>query len=133
MDQYYSRFCGLWRQIDALTPPYCTIHAAQLLICSQSCSRRRRHDETRRMYDFIMRLRPEFEQTRAQLLHASSAYSLPEAFSFVRAEETRLQTTFPGGGVLRLLPGSRLQCPRLLVLRLLLLIPLGLLLGRSGM
>ena len=92
VDQYYSRFCGLWRQVDALTPPYCAAHSAQLLASS-----RRRHDETRRMYDFIMRLRPEFEQTRAQLLHAPSAYTLPEAFAFVRAEETRLRASFPGG------------------------------------
>ena len=80
VDHFYSRICGLWRQIDSLTPPYCTAHAAQLLTCSQSCSSRRRHDEIRRVYAFIMRLCPEFEQTRAQLLHAPSAYSLLEAF-----------------------------------------------------
>ena len=99
VDQFYSRFCGLWRQIDALTPPYCTAHAAQLLTCTQSCSSRRRHDETRRVYEFIMRLRPEFEQTRAQLLHAPSAYSLPEAFAYVRTEETRLRASFTGGAL----------------------------------
>ena len=42
-------------------------------------------------------LRPEFEQTRAQLLHAPFAYSLNEAFAFVRAEETRLRSSFIGG------------------------------------
>ncbi|KAH7654990.1 Zinc finger CCHC-type protein [Dioscorea alata] len=98
VDQFYSRYCALWRQIDALTPSYCAVHAAQILTCSESCSRRRSHDETRRMYEFIMRLRPEFEPTRAQLLHAPSAYSLDEAFAFVRAEETRLRASFTGGG-----------------------------------
>ena len=133
VDQYYSRFCGLWRQVDALTPPYCAAHSAQLLACTQTCSSRRRHDETRRMYDFIMRLRPEFEQTRAQLLHAPSAYTLPEAFAFVRAEETRLRASFLGGELLLLPPGSPLRRSRLLAPCLLPLILLGPLLGRSGM
>ena len=132
VDQYYSHFCGLWRQIDTLTPPYCTTHAAQLLICPHSCSSRRRHDETRRMYDFIMRLRPEFKHTRAQLLHAPSAYTLPEAFAFVRAEETRLQSTFTGGGTALAArfspPVSSSARPSLLTL-----IPLGLHHGRRGM
>ncbi|KAH7665923.1 RNA-directed DNA polymerase protein [Dioscorea alata] len=106
VDQFYSRYCALWRQIDALTPSYCTTHAAQIFTCSESCSRRRQRDETRRMYEFIMRLRPEFESTRAQLLHAPSAYSLDEAFTFVRAEETRLRGSFTRGG-------SALVVPRL--------------------
>ena len=83
------------------------------------------------MYEFIMRLRPEFEQTRAQLLHVPSAYSLDEAFAFVRAEKTRLRASFIGGAVpslpLDLL--LLLRRPRLLVLRLQPLIILGLPLG----
>ncbi|XP_039135730.1 uncharacterized protein LOC120273152 [Dioscorea cayenensis subsp. rotundata] len=98
VDQFYSRYCALWRQIDALTPPYCATHAAQILTCSESCSRRSSHDGTRRMYEFIMRLRLEFEQTRAQLLHAPSVYSLDDAFTFVRAEKIRLRASITGGG-----------------------------------
>lgn len=28
VDQFYNRYCALWRQIDALTPPYCVVHVA---------------------------------------------------------------------------------------------------------
>lgn len=27
IDHFYSQYCVLWRQIDALTPLYCTVHA----------------------------------------------------------------------------------------------------------
>lgn len=49
-----------------------------------------------------MRIGPEFEPTQAQLLHASSVYSLDKAFAFVCGEETRLQVSFLGGVVLLL-------------------------------
>ena len=50
------------------------------------------------MYDFIMRLRPEYEQSRSQLLHSPSAYTLDEAFAIVLAEETRLRASSSGTG-----------------------------------
>ena len=42
------------------------------------------------MYEFIMCLRPQFEQTCTQLLHSPTAYTLDEAFALVLTEETRL-------------------------------------------
>ena len=50
------------------------------------------------MYDFIMRLRPEYEQSRSQLLHSPSEYTLDEAFAIVLAEETRLRVSPSGTG-----------------------------------
>ena len=57
VDRFYSRFCSLWRQIDLLTPVECPVAAAHSVTCTGTCDLRRRHEETRRMYDFIMRLR----------------------------------------------------------------------------
>ena len=74
VDRFYSRFCSLWHQIDLLTPVECSVAAAHSVTCTGTCALRRRHEETRRMYDFIMRLRPEYEQFRSQLLHSPSAY-----------------------------------------------------------
>ena len=45
-----------------------------------------------------MRLRPEFEQSRAQLLHSPTAYTLDEAFSILLVEETRLRVSSPAPG-----------------------------------
>lgn len=48
------------------------------------------------MYDFIIRLRPEFEATRAQIHHIPSAHTLAEAFAIVRSEETRIRASLHG-------------------------------------
>ena len=45
-----------------------------------------------------MRLRPEFESSRAQLLYSFTTYTLDEAFTLVLAEETRLRASSTGLG-----------------------------------
>ena len=98
IDQFYSRFCELWRQVDALSPPECPIHAVAPTVSCTPCLRRSQHEETRCLYEFLMRLRPEFESCRAQLLHSPTAHTLDEAFALVLAEETRLRATSTGAG-----------------------------------
>lgn len=73
-----------------------TTHVVQLLVCSQSYAHRRCHHDETCMYEFIMRLCPEFKSTQTQLLHALSTYSLDEVFTFFCAEETRQQISFTG-------------------------------------
>ncbi|KAH7690242.1 Zinc finger CCHC-type protein [Dioscorea alata] len=45
-----------------------------------------------RIYEFLMRLRPEFEAVRAQLLHRVTPPSASDTLAYVLAEETRLQS-----------------------------------------
>ena len=45
-----------------------------------------------RMYEFLMRLRPEFESVRAQLMHQTAPPSLCNSLAVVIAEETRLHS-----------------------------------------
>jgi hypothetical protein len=63
------------------------------------------------MYDFLTRLRDEFEPLRAQLLARHPCVSLIDAFAEVRNEETRLQDA----GLLRvssvLATHSSVPCP----------------------
>ena len=44
------------------------------------------------MYEFLMRLRPEFETVRAQLMHRVPPPPLSDTLSLVIAEETRLRS-----------------------------------------
>ena len=98
VDQFYSRYCDLWRQVDALTPPECPTHAVAPTISCVPCVQCSRHEETRRLYEFLMRLRPEFESCRAQLLHSPIARTLDEAFALILTEETRLRASSTGAG-----------------------------------
>ena len=96
IDQFYSRYCETWRQIDTLSLPKCPTHT----VACAPYALRSRHEETRRLYEFLIRLLREFESIRAQLLHSLTAYTLDEAFALILAEETRLcaSSTGPGAG-----------------------------------
>ena len=87
VDDFYAQSSAIWRQLDSLrsagcrTCPCCQAVQADL--------------EFHRVYEFLSRLRKEFEPRRAQLL-ARGRISLMEALSEIRAEETRLR----GAGLL---------------------------------
>ncbi|XP_040243151.2 uncharacterized protein [Aegilops tauschii subsp. strangulata] len=87
VDAFYAQSSAIWRQLDSLrsagcrTCPCCQAVQADL--------------EFHRVYEFLSRLRKEFEPRRAQLL-ARGRISLMEALSEIRAEETRLR----GAGLL---------------------------------
>jgi hypothetical protein len=70
-----------WRHLDSL-------HSAVYGTCP--CSRTVRYDlEFQRVYEFLSRLRPEFEPRRAQLIDRGHV-PLSVVLSKLRAEETRL-------------------------------------------
>ena len=58
MDEFCTRFSAIWQQMDVLAPPPCP-HTFTCTLCIPY----REHELQHRMYEFIMRLRPEFEAT----------------------------------------------------------------------
>ena len=58
----------------------------------QCCVQQQAKLEVRCLYEFLTRLQPEFEQSRAQLLARHPQLSL-EALAEVRSEELRLRST----------------------------------------
>jgi hypothetical protein len=76
-----------------------------------SCKDQKATLELRHTYDFLTRLRDEFEPLRTQLLACHPCVSLMDALTEVRNEETHLQA----GGLLRnssvLAARSSVTCP----------------------
>ena len=85
MDDFYKEMSAVWRQLDSLGADVCRR--------CQCCVRQQAKLEVRRLYDFLTRLRPEFEQSRAQLLARHPRLSTLEALAEVRSEEVRLGST----------------------------------------
>ena len=87
VDDFYAQSSAIWRQLDSLRSAGC-----RTCPCCQAVQA---NLEFHRVYEFLSRLRKEFEPRRAQLL-ARGRISLMEALSEIRAEETRLR----GAGLL---------------------------------
>jgi hypothetical protein len=73
----------VWSQIGTLGPQL------SLATC-QSCKEQKAALDLRRMYDFLTRLRDEFEHLRAQLLVHHPYVPLMDALAEVRNEVTHL-------------------------------------------
>ena len=87
IDQFYTQSAAIWRQLDSLRTAVCG---------TCPCCRTVRSDlEFQRIYEFLSRLRQEFEPRRAQLF-ARGRIPISEVLSELRAEETRLR----GAGLL---------------------------------
>jgi hypothetical protein len=82
VDEFYAQSSAIWRQLDSLRTAGCG--------GCQCCQAVRADLEFHRVYEFLSRLRKEFEPRRAQLF-ARGRVSLLEALSEIRAEETRLR------------------------------------------
>ncbi|XP_048574741.1 uncharacterized protein LOC125555983 [Triticum urartu] len=87
VDDFYAQSSAIWRQLDSLRSAGC-----RTCPCCQAVQA---NLEFHRVYEFLSRLRKEFEPQRAQLF-ARGRISLMEALSEIRAEETRLR----GAGLL---------------------------------
>ncbi|KAM3255191.1 hypothetical protein ACQJBY_048528 [Aegilops geniculata] len=87
VDDFYAQSTAIWRQLDSLRGAGC-----RTCLCCQAVQA---NLEFHRVYEFLSRLRKEFEPRRAQLF-ARGRISLMEALSEIRAEETRLR----GAGLL---------------------------------
>uniref|UniRef100_A0ACD5ZXF1 Uncharacterized protein n=1 Tax=Avena sativa TaxID=4498 RepID=A0ACD5ZXF1_AVESA len=84
IDEFYTQSAAIWRQLDSLRTAVCG---------TCSCCQIVRSDlEFHRIYEFLSRLRQEFESRRAQL-NARGHVPLSEVLSELRAEETRLRGT----------------------------------------
>ncbi|KAF2944957.1 hypothetical protein DAI22_02g181700 [Oryza sativa Japonica Group] len=83
VDEFYTQLSSIWRQLDSLGPTIC--HTCQC------CQRQRSHMDLRRIYDFLTRLRSEYESTRAQLLARHPRVTIMEALTEIRSEDIRLR------------------------------------------
>uniref|UniRef100_A0A0A9CM55 Uncharacterized protein n=1 Tax=Arundo donax TaxID=35708 RepID=A0A0A9CM55_ARUDO len=71
-----------------MDPPFCSACSA----CSTCPRSQRAQHDRRRMYEFLMRLRPEFEPMCAQLVSRSPPPTTVEVLTELQAEETRLRS-----------------------------------------
>lgn len=90
IDEFYSRSSAIWRQLDSLCSTTCGTCAC--------CQTARADKEFHRLYEFLSRLRKEFEPQRARLFARVPRVTLLEALTELRAEETRLR----GAGLLEI-------------------------------
>ncbi|BAH91807.1 Os02g0616666 [Oryza sativa Japonica Group] len=81
VDEFFRKMSAVWRQMD--------LQGADVCRTCTCCQRQRVQTETTRLYEFLSRLRPEFEPVRAQLLARRPRPSLLETLPELRAEETR--------------------------------------------
>ena len=85
VEDFFRQLSAIWRELDTLSPQLSPDTC-------DSCRKQQSHLELRRTYDFLTRLRAEFEPLRAQLLAREPCVSLMEALAAVRNEETRLRS-----------------------------------------
>ena len=82
VDEFYTQttqLSSIWCQLDSLVPDVC---------CTcKCCQRQRSHMDLRRIYDFLTRLRSEYESIRAQLLARHPRVTLMEALPEIRLRE----------------------------------------------
>jgi hypothetical protein len=81
IDQFYTQSAAIWRQLDSLRTTVCGT--------CPCCQTTRSDLEFQRVYEFLSRLRKEFEPRCAQLL-ARGRVPISEVLSELRAEDTRL-------------------------------------------
>jgi hypothetical protein len=82
IDEFYTQSAAIWRQLDSL----CTVVCGTCPCCQTVLS----DLEFQRVYEFLSRLRKEFEPRRAQLL-ARGHVLISEVLSELRVEETCLR------------------------------------------
>ena len=85
VEDFFRQLSAIWRELDTLSPQLSPDTC-------DSCRKQQSHLELRRTYDFLTRLRAEFEPLRVQLLAREPCVSLMEALAAVRNEETRLRS-----------------------------------------
>ena len=84
VQKFFAELTDLWRQCDEMAPSLCPT-------CPR-CLATAQDRDFLHMYEFLMRLHPEFETVRAQLLHRVTPPSLSDTLALVIAAETRLRS-----------------------------------------
>ncbi|CAL4970433.1 unnamed protein product [Urochloa decumbens] len=87
VEAFYDRFMALWRKLDSLVllPDTCRGCAC--------CEKRQQHDDKSCLYEFLIRLRPEFEPAKLRLLSCPPLPSVMEARNTLLLEEIWLERT----------------------------------------
>jgi hypothetical protein len=83
VDAFYCQLTYVWRQLDSLALAYYR--------SCDCCRLRQEHDSVLHLHEFLRRLRPEFEQLRAQLLARSPLPTMVLAVTLAWAEEIHLR------------------------------------------
>ena len=81
VQEFFAELTALWRQSNEMSPSPCPTCTHCVAIAQDR--------DFAHVYDFLMRLRPEFESVRSQYLHRPT---LSDTLSSVLAEETRLRS-----------------------------------------
>ena len=84
VQEFFAEITALWRQVDEMAPSHC-------VSCSH-CVATAQYRDSSRVYEFLMRLRPDFEAVRSQFLHRQTPPTFRDTLSTIFAEETRLCT-----------------------------------------
>jgi hypothetical protein len=84
VEDFFDQLSVVWRQLDTLNPQLSPATC-------QSCRDQTAALELRQTYDFLTRLRDEFDPLRAQLLARRPYVSLIDTLAEVRNEEDRLR------------------------------------------
>ncbi len=84
IEEFHNAFTSLSRQLDSMVPK--AGGGCRQCICKE------KYEEQSLMFDFVMRLRLDFEPIRVQLLGRSTLPTMAEALADLIAEETRLQS-----------------------------------------
>ncbi|XP_020102601.1 uncharacterized protein LOC109720129 [Ananas comosus] len=86
IQEFYSFMQARWRQLATMDEPLCRTCSA----CQCTVKQKQVRDQ-QRLFQFLMRLRPEFEALRGQLLHRTPFPTIDVALAELIAEETRLR------------------------------------------
>lgn len=86
VEAFFHRFMAIQCNLDAL------LSLSDVCRECACCMKHRQHNEIRRLYEFLVRLRAEFEPTKARLLSRSPLPDMIDAFNVLRDEEIRLRS-----------------------------------------
>jgi hypothetical protein len=89
VEAFFYRFMHLWSKLSSLLPLPDVCHGCAC------CVKRHQHDDKRCLFEFLIRLRPEFEPAKVRLLSCSPLPSVIEARNTLIDEEIWLQSTAP--------------------------------------
>ncbi|CAN6237653.1 unnamed protein product [Urochloa humidicola] len=85
VDAFFNRFMSIWGELYSLIP------VPDVCRSCSCCVKRQQYDDKGCLYNFLIRLRPEFDLARLMLLDRSPVPGVVDALNVLRVEEIRLQ------------------------------------------
>lgn len=83
---FFNKFMDIWSKLKSSVP---ILDDCRDCTC---CKKFREHNDKRGLYEFLIRLRPEFEPTRSRLLWFHPQPTLHSALNDLLVEEIRLES-----------------------------------------